>query len=57
MSHGIRAPGNWNEACVNMKEFTSREALKADKIFADFRASMVYGVLLSTTFIFFCNVR
>ena len=43
MSHGIRPPGKWNEACVNMKTFTSPEALKADKIFTDFKASMVYG--------------
>ena len=42
MSHGIRPPGKWNEACVNMKTFTSPEALKADKIFTDFKASMVY---------------
>ena len=52
MSHGTRPPGKWNEACVNMKTFTPPEALKADKIFADFKASMVYGVLLWTIFIF-----
>ena len=52
VSHGIRPPGKFNEACVNMKTFTSPEALKADKIFADFKASMVYGVLLWTIFIF-----
>ena len=50
MSHGIRPPGKWNEACVNMKTFTSPEALKADKIF--FNVSMVYGVLLWTILIF-----
>ena len=52
MSHGIRPPGKWNEACVNMKTFTLPEALKADKIITDFKASMVYGVLLWTIFIF-----
>ena len=45
MSHGIRPPGKLNEACINMKTFTSQEALKADKIFTDVKASMVYGVL------------
>ena len=52
MSHGIRPPSKWNEACVNMKTFTSPEALKADKICTDCKASMVYGVLLLTIFIF-----
>ena len=33
------APGKWNEA------------LKAVKIFTDFKASMVYGVLLLTIFL------
>ena len=43
----------WNEACVNMKTFTSPEALKADKIFSD-----LYGVLLWTIFIFLqCNIK
>ena len=56
MSHGIRPPGKWNEACVNMKTFTSPEALKAYKIFTDFKASMVYGFFLWTIFISFCNV-
>ena len=51
MSQGIRPPGKWNEACVNMKTFTSQEALKADKIFTDFKVSMAYGVLLWTIFI------
>ena len=51
MSHGIRPPGKWNEACVNMKTFTSPEALKADKIFTDFNACMVYVALLWTIFI------
>ena len=54
MSHGIRPPGKWNEAFVNMKTFASPEALKADKIFTDFEASMVgffYEPSLS-----FCNV-
>ena len=35
-----------------MKTFTSPEALNADKIFTDFKASMVYGVLLWTIFVF-----
>ena len=35
MSHGIKQPGKLNEA--------SPEALKVDKIFTDFQASMVYG--------------
>ena len=52
MSHGNRPPGKWNEARVHMKTFTSPEALKADKIFTDFKASMVYEVLLWTIFIF-----
>ena len=52
MSHGIRPPGKWNEACVNMKTFPSLEALKADKIFTDFKATMVCGVLLLTIFFF-----
>ena len=58
MSHGIRPPGKWNEACLNMKNFTSPEALKADKIFTDFKASMVYGVLVSfyEPSLFVCNV-
>ena len=56
MSHGIRPLGKWNEACVNMKTFTSQQALKADKIFTDFKASMVYGVLLWTIFISLCNI-
>ena len=41
MSHGIRPPGKWNEACVNIKTFMSPEALKADEIF---RLQGVYGV-------------
>ena len=49
ISHGIKPPGKLNEACVNMKTFTSPEA---DKIFTDFNASMVYEVLLWTIFIF-----
>ena len=52
MSHGIKPPCKWNKACVNMKTFTSPEALKAGKIFTHFKASMVYGVLLWTIFIF-----
>ena len=52
MSHGIRPSGKWNEACVNMKTFTSPEALEADKIFTDFKASMVDEVLLWAIFIF-----
>ena len=51
-SHRIKPPGKWNEACVNMKTFTSPEALKTDKIFTDFKASMVYGVLLWIIFVF-----
>ena len=52
ISHGIRPPGKWNEAFVNMKAFTSPEALKAGKIFTDFKASMVYEVLSWAIFIF-----
>ena len=52
MSHGIQPPGKWNEACVNMKTFTSLEALEADRIFTVLKASMVYGVLLWAIFIF-----
>ena len=51
MSHGIRPSGKWNKACGNMKTFTSPEALKANKIYTDFKASMVYRVLLWTIFI------
>ena len=58
MSYGIRPPGKWNEACVNMRTFTSLEALKAVEIFIDFKASMVYGVLLWTNFIFlWCKIK
>ena len=53
MSHGIRSPGKWNEAYVNMRMFTSPEALKAVKIFTDFKTSVVYGFLLWTIFIIF----
>ena len=42
-----------NEAYVNMKTFTSLEALKGVKNFTDFNASGVYGVLLWTIFIFY----
>ena len=35
-----------------MKIFTSPDALKDDKIFTDLKASMLYGVLLWTIFIF-----
>ena len=52
MSHGIRPPGKRNEAYVNMKTFASPKALKAVKIFTDFKAFMVYGVILWTIFIF-----
>ena len=52
MSHGIRPPCQWNEACVIMKTFTSPEALKADKIFTDFKTFIVYGIRLWTIFIF-----
>ena len=52
MSHGIKPPGKWDEACVNIKTFTSPETLKAEKIFTDFQASMVYGVILWIIFIF-----
>ena len=52
MSHGIRPPGKWNEAYVNMRTFSSPQALKAVKNFPDFRDSMVYGVLWWTIFIF-----
>ena len=43
MSHGIRPPGKWNEAYVDMRTFPSPEALKAVKNFTHFKASMVYG--------------
>ena len=56
MLHGIRPPGKWNEACVNMKTFTSSEALKADKIFTDFKGSMVYGFFYEPS-LSLCNVR
>ena len=36
----------------HMKTLTSPEALEADKIFTDFKTSMVYGVLLWAIFIF-----
>ena len=52
MSHGIIPLGKINEAYVNMRTFTSPEALKAVKIFTDFKALIVYGVLLWTFFIF-----
>ena len=52
MPHGIRPPGKWNEACVNMKTFTSPEAFRADKIITDFKVSMVYVFFLWTIFIF-----
>ena len=54
MSHGIKPPGKWNEASVNMKTFTSPEVLKADKIFTDFKASMGFFYEPSLSF---CNVR
>ena len=41
--YGIRTAGKWNEAYVNMRTFTSPEALKVVKIFKDFKASI--GVL------------
>ena len=46
MSHGIRQPGKRNEAYVIMRTFTFPKALKAVKIFTDFKAFMVYWVLL-----------
>ena len=52
MWYGIRAPGKWNEAYVNIRTFTSPEAFKAVKIFTYFKACMVYGVLSWTIFIF-----
>ena len=52
MLHGIRPPGKWNEAFVDMRTFTTPDALKAVKLFTDFKASMVYGVLMWTIFIF-----
>ena len=55
MLYSIRPPGKWNQVYVKMKTFTSPEALKAAKIFTDFKASMVYGVPSWTIFIF-CNV-
>ena len=58
MSHGIRPTGKWNEAYVDMRTLTSPEALKAVKIFMDFKESMVYGVLLWTSFIFLqCKIK
>ena len=58
MSHGIRPPGKWNEAYVSMRTFRSPEALKAVKIFTDFKAFMVYGVLLRTIFVFLlCKIK
>ena len=42
MSHGIRPPGKWNEAYVNIRTFTSSEGLMAVKIFTDFKTSLVY---------------
>ena len=52
MSYGIRLSGKWNEVYVDMGTFTSPKALKAVKIFTDCNASMVYGFLLLTIFIF-----
>ena len=58
MSLGIRPPGELNEAYVNMRMVTSPEALKSVKIFADFNASMLYGVLLWTIFIvLYCKLK
>ena len=54
MSHGFRPPGKLNE--VNVRTFTSPEALKAVKIFTDPKAFMVYGVLYEPA-LYFCNVR
>ena len=51
MSYAIRPPVKWNEEYVNMWTFTSPDALKAINIFTDFKAFMVYGVLLLTIFI------
>ena len=53
MSYSIRPPGKWNEVYVNIRTFTSPEALKPIKIFTHSKASMMYGVLLWTIFIFF----
>ena len=47
MSQGIRPPGKWNEAFVNMRSFTSPEALKYIKIFTDFKASMINGLFIN----------
>ena len=52
MSIGIRQLGKWNEAYVKMRTFTSPEALKAVKIFTDFKAFRVNGVLLWAIFVF-----
>ena len=52
MLHGIRPPGKWNETFVDMRTFTTPDALKAVKLFTDFKASMVHGVLMWTIFIF-----
>ena len=56
--HGFRAGASVHKlfvggVYVNMRTFTSPEALKAVKIFTDLKASMVYGVLLWTIFISF----
>ena len=52
MLYGIRPPGKWNEVYANMRTLSSPEALKAVKIFTEFKASMGYGALLLTIFIF-----
>ena len=51
MPYAIRPPVKWNEEYVNMRTFTSPDALKAINIFTDFEASMVHGVLLWAIFI------
>ena len=52
MSQCIRPPGEWNETYVNMRAFTSQGALKAVKIFTDFKASLVYmGLFYEPSFI------
>ena len=53
MPHGIRPPGKWNEAYVNMTTFTSPEALKAVMIFTDLKASMVHwGSFMNHLYLF-----
>ena len=49
MSHGFRPPG---KVTKHMSIWKSYRPQKSVKIFTDFKAFMVYGVLLWTIFIF-----